>query len=123
MEIIVAMLIMSLVVAGLFGLFVTSHKFIIEAGHRLQAINYARQVAETLKVHVIAEPSPITGIGPPLSTVTPHNPSSSTPNDLGLPSDFITGITGETCTYTVSPNPQGTIDLKQVTITTTWTEP
>lgn len=43
LEIVIAMLIISLVVAGLFGLFITSHNFIGNAGHRLQAAQYARQ--------------------------------------------------------------------------------
>lgn len=124
LEMIIAMLILSLVTAGIVGLFISSYKFIIQAGRRLQAINYGRQVAETLKVYVSAAniaPAPaIAGTGPGCvldEGTNPHNPTA-----IGLPTFDIPGITGETCTYTVDEDvTAGGVNttLEEATITVT----
>lgn len=123
LEIIISMLILSMVTAGIFGLFVTSSKYIVEAGHRLQAINYARQVAENLKIYVTADtttPIPpgantalIAGTDKPYTdsgiATTPQNSITNTNIGVGVP----------TCTYTVQDLAGG---LKSATITVTWNE-
>ena len=128
LEIIVSGFILSLVVAGLFGLFITSSKFIIEAQHRSHAINYARMVAENLKVYVSADPNTPAFAGTDNNhaldgdgTGETHNPSLIGLNPIDIPH-----ITGETCTYQVIENitVAGTpTDLEQVIITVQWTEP
>lgn len=135
LEIVIAMLIIGLVVAGLFGLFVTSHGFIGNAGRRLQAIQYARRVAENLKVYVSASNTPPvnagTGPGAALDGGIDKNPVAL----LGLPAINIPGATGTTCTYSVIENADvnfwsggveiadGPTDLEAVTVTVQWNEP
>lgn len=48
-EVMVASLILSLIVAGMFGIFVTGKGFVIRAGHKTGAINLARQRMEEVK--------------------------------------------------------------------------
>lgn len=115
-EIVVAMLILSLVAAGTFALFASSHKFINEAGHRLQAIYYAKRVAETLKVYISADS------GTPPNAGTAFNNSAFA--SIGLASSVTDPNSGivYNLAYTVS-NPISGSELKSVTITTTWNEP
>lgn len=118
LEIVIAMLILSVVVAGIFSLFITSTKFINEAGHRLQAINYARMVAENLKVYVSADPDTPSGAGTALGNGTHDNYTDS--GITLLPRDAIVGATGQACTYRVEEI--GTSGMKRVTITVSWNE-
>lgn len=129
LEIVIAMLIIGLVVAGLFGLFVTSHGFIGNAGRRLQAIQYARRVAETLKVYVSADPNTPAGAG----TVDGHAldeitlPLFHTPDLVGLPNTITTNDgTVLTCTYNVDEDVTvgaTTTTLEAVAVRVRWTEP
>lgn len=121
LEIVIAMLILSLVVAGLFGLFVNSTKFIVESQHRLQAMNYARMVAEQLKVYVSADPDTPAGAGAALAEGLEKAPST-----IGLDDSITFGGVPMSCKYDVDEdiNILGSLtDLDKVTITVTWTEP
>ena len=55
LEIIIAMLILSITVAGSFALFVTSHKFLADAGRRLYAIERGNAFFEKLQKYVSAD--------------------------------------------------------------------
>lgn len=114
LEIVIAMLILGLVVAGMTGLFISTNKLVIQAGHRLVALNYARQVAETLKVYVSADPN------------TPPNAGNAFTNNnfdaIGIPSSLTEGGITYNCNYTVTNNPQNATGLRQVTITVNWAE-
>lgn len=132
LEIVIAMLIIGLVVAGLFGLFVTSHGFIGNAGRRLQAIQYARRVAETLKVYVSASNTPpapaAAGTGPGAALDEIMHPASRTPDLIGLPNTITTNNgTVLTCTYNVDEDvevvPGTPTTLERATVTVSWTEP
>lgn len=120
LEIVVAMLILSLIVAGTFGLFVTSHKFISEAGHRLQAIEYARMVAENLKIYVTADMGTNLSSGTPPGAGNVWSGTNPTAAPLNFPS-FGNIIPGATCNYSVSNNIPGP-NMKQVAINVNWTE-
>lgn len=71
LEIIVSMMILSIVVAGSFGMMVTTNKMLVNAEHRLQAVNQGQAVLEKLRSYVSAEP-----VNPdPFDTVNcPHDP-------------------------------------------------
>lgn len=134
LEIIIAMLILSMVTAGTYGLFVTNHRFIAEAKHRLQAINQATAVAERLKMFVSEVP---------ISEVINGNELLSgehSPSDIGLESEpSIEGVTDKQWNYTVTDMPlvEEVIDegakavaigppnteFKKATITVKWNEP
>ena len=120
LEIVIAMLILSLVVAGIFGMFTTSSKFIAEARHRLQAVNYARMVAEHLKVYVSADSSVPAGADTALTAGA--NKSFSLSGVTIAPSSAIPNTTGQECGYTITNNPSGATGLKETTVTVTWTE-
>lgn len=132
LEIVIAILILSLVVAGMFGLFVNIAKIIVEIGHRSQAVNLARKAEEHGKVYVSesnTSPAPDTaGTGPGCALENGTIPLDR----IGLnPTYTLNGITytftpdGITNGYLVSDvlvggNPTG---LKEVEITVQWTEP
>lgn len=133
LEIIIAMLILSMVTAGTYGLFVTNHKFIIEAKHRLQAVNYAIAVAEKLKMYVSENPELPENAGVALE------PGEHSPNDIGLDGiPSIDGIEDKEWSYVVTdmPSIEGVVEggkylvadlpkteFKKVTVTVKWSEP
>lgn len=122
LEIVVSMLILSLVVSGVFALFVTSHKYINESRCRLQALNYARMVTEHLNVYVSAGNLPP---APPNAGTGPGGALEAGDHDLSeinLASPLNLDGTNYHCNYAVASNIDGT-DLEQVTVTVTWTEP
>lgn len=126
MEIVISLLILSLVVAGMFGMFITSHKNIIEVGHRLQALNYARRVAESLKVYVSAASTPPANAGTEAGMALDDGTGKNPVTLLGLPAITIPGTTVPACTYDVAENV--TVDgnpttLEEVTVNVSWTEP
>lgn len=113
LEIIVAMLIMGVVLVGTVGSFISCHKFTIQAGRRLSAINLTRRIAETLKVYVSADPNTPAGAGIALA------PGLNKPyTDAGVTTPLPEYV--QQCTYTVTDLAGG---LKEVTITATITEP
>lgn len=134
LEIVIAMLILSMVTAGTYGLFVTNHRFIAEAKHRLQAINQATAVAERLKMFVSEVP---------ISEVINGNellPGEHLPSDIGLESTpSIDGVTDKEWSYVVTdmPSIEGVgeegeevvtdfpfvAEFKKATITIKWSEP
>lgn len=123
LEIVIAMLVMSLVVAGIYGLFITSHNFIGDAGRRLQAAQYARQILETLRVYVSANANFPANAGNaftdglhPLSDIT-NIGASYYMNIHGI------GLTVFNCNYNVTSNPQGATGLKEVRLNVSWSNP
>ena len=118
LEIVIAMLILSLVVAGLFGLFVSSSKFITESRHRLQALEYAKMVAENLKVYVTEDPGTPQGA----SVVWLGSDPTVAPLSLDDIDTIITGVNANAnCNYFVIQGSPGA-GMNQVRITVNWTE-
>lgn len=114
LEIIVAMLILSIVTAGTYGLFVTNYKFLTEAKHRLQAVNQASTVLERLRMYVSESENLPTDAGTVL-TVATHAPTEI---ELGS-TPTMEGVTGE-WDYVVSDVAH--TDCKKVTVTVKWGE-
>lgn len=117
------MLILSLIAAGTFSLFVSSHKIINEAGHRLHALCCAKMAAETLKVYVSADGN------------TPENASLVLANgvydtdaefaNLGLSRSYINDGIIYNLSYNISDviaNGNAT-GLRRANIIVNWTEP
>lgn len=115
LEIVIAMLILGLVTAGLFGLFTTSYGFISKAGRRLQAVNYGREVLETLKIYVSA------------NSATPVNAGSAFTNSnfsaIGLNASNTFGGISFSRSYNVTNDPLNATGLRQVRVTVNWNEP
>lgn len=119
LEIIIAMLILSIATAGTYGLFVTSYKFITEAKQRLQAVNQAAKVLERLRMYVRAD-----DLGNALNpgTYLPSSPSPW-PTELSSSPTFDSGITGN-WNYSVS-NVDATatpLTCKRVSVQIIWGE-
>lgn len=123
LEIVIAMVILGLVAAGTFSLFVSSHQYISEAGHRLTAINYARQVAETLKVYVSAAASTPANANLVLANGTYNNTTHF--SRIGLANSYIRDGITYNLNYTVSNVSIGgnVSGLRAVNITASWSEP
>jgi len=116
LEIIIAMIILGLVVAGMFGLFTTAHKLIVEAGHRLQAVQQAKMAMEQLKLYVSADPNI-----PPNADLAFVNGNHNL-GDIGLsPAPEIEGANNQAWSYFVR-RPIPGWDIKEVTMRVTWTE-
>lgn len=116
LEVIIAMIILGLVVAGMFGLFTTAHKLIVEAGHRLQAVQQAKMAMEQLKLYVSADPNIPTNAD--LAFVN----GDHVLGDIGLlPAPEITGVNNQAWSYFVR-RPIPGWDIKEVTMRVTWTE-
>lgn len=113
LEIIIAMLILSIVTAGTYGLFVTNYKFLIEAKHRLQAVNFANTVLEKLRMYVSENPDL------PVNAGVALEPGEHSPNDIGLDSiPSIDGIEDKEWTYSVSDVTD--TDCKKVIVKVSW---
>lgn len=126
LEVIISILILSIVTAGTYGLFVTNYKFIIEAKQRLQAVNQASAILEKLRMYVSEDPvGPL--IGAELSNGTHF------PKDIGLDDmPDIDGVSDNESSYIVEDinwDVEGDqalaiapIDIKKVTVTVKWNE-
>lgn len=116
-EIIVAMLILSLVVAGSFAAFSVGEKFTGRAQNRTIAMNFARQTLEGLRNDVRASTWP-GGPGDPLEEDSglPHNVSITAGR---LPA----GATQSYKVTDVDVDSDSVIDYKIVTVTVNWTAP
>ncbi len=97
LEVIVAMLVLSLIAAGMFGMFVGGRGFVIRAGHKTEAINLAQDKIEEFKSMIFGDINP-TG-----------SPDAET--------EFSGGISAER-SWTVGNIAEG----KKVTVTVGWTE-
>lgn len=117
MEIIISMLILGIVTAGTYGLFVNSHKFIIEAKQRLQAVNQAGTVLEKLRMYVSEDPDHPENAGEALKVK--EDPYSPTVIGLGETPDA-EALTNPQWDYLVEKVP-GT-DCSKVTVTVSWEE-
>jgi len=124
LEIVIAMFILSVAVAGVFSLFATNYKYIIEAEHRLQAVHYGSMIAESLKVYVSADPANPTGAN---NALIAGNAKAYTLSGVNIaPVNAFTGIStinAPTCTYNIADNASGATGLKEAKITVTWDEP
>lgn len=119
LEIVVSMIILSIVVAGAYGLFVSNYKLLTDAKHRLQAVNQAATVMEKLKSYVSADPNLPANAGEwgALKTGTNYSPQTQ----IGLDAvPFITGVSNPQWKYSVE-NVTGT-DIKKVTVIVNWDE-
>jgi Tfp pilus assembly protein PilV len=124
LEVVIAMFILSLAVAGIFSLFATNYRYIIEAEHRLQAVKYGSMVAENLKVYVTADQGTDSTTGTPNGASVVWGGTNPTSAPLNLPNSntVITNASNQTCTYAIT-NVAGATGLKQANITVTWDEP
>lgn len=131
LEIIVAMLILSIVTAGTYGLFVTNYKFLLEAKHRLTAVNQAGMVLEKLRVYVTANTIPILPVGAETAFQGDINGDGNVdehdkhlPSSIGLDEhpDIETGMSGAWY-YLVSEVPDTNSECKKVTVDVVWSEP
>lgn len=123
-EVVVAMLIVSLVAAGMLAVFVVGRRSIGMAGHEVQALDFAREAIDELKGRVggylwgddYLDPTPTGGTYYP-----PGSPSG------GLPPGDFRDTFGGVRTYTVDNVPAGIADgqerYKRVTVRVNWTEP
>ena len=117
LEIIVSMLILSIVVAGSFGMMVTTNKLLVNAEHRLQAVNQAQAVLERLRMYVSADPNNPAGSGGAFDIKPDHNPS----DEIGLsPGPDIPGVNSPAWSYNVAQVLGSR--CRQVEVTTTWEE-
>ena len=125
-EVVIAMLILSVVAAGMLTIFAVGRRSVELAGHRIQALDFARETMEGVKGRV----------GGYLWSPTPDgslDDSSSGPDHaVGLPAgcELLTIDSGADRSYTVwdvDVDEDGTFDpgeeYKRVTVTVTWTEP
>ena len=131
LEIAVAMIILGFVVAGIFALFTTTHKHIISAGHRLEAVKYAQTVLEQLRVYVSQSENYDVPAGTIVALPYQQNQQPQTRRDptdtqgLGLAPLNIPGTTSNQCFYYVTPidtDTSGFPQLREVTVRVTWTE-
>lgn len=120
LEIVIAMLILSIVTAGTYGLFVTNYKFLTEAKHRLQAVNQASTVLERLRIYVSSHSDVPVGAGEAFSNGT-SGMQSPTVIGLGGQPEIEGAVTGsQTWDYVVSDVAH--TDCKKVTVTVRWGE-
>ena len=116
LEIIIAMLILSIVTAGSFSLYVTSQKHLTGAEQRLDAVNKAATVLEKLRFYVSENPDyPVNadnalaygeGLSPTIIGLDPQ------PGEMNNGQWF----------YEVTDDEDPTTDWKVVTVAVTWDE-
>ncbi|MDP2938963.1 MAG: type II secretion system protein [Candidatus Omnitrophota bacterium] len=111
-EIVVAMVILSASVTGLFATFVSGRRIAERAKRRLIAINYARQIAESLKSAVRQDTYDTGDLGCgvfPCNQVSPIASPSGLFNPLNI--------------YRIENILVGSVNMRKVTIKVTWDEP
>lgn len=118
-EIMVAMIILAIVVAGVMASFVSSQRFITRSTRRLQAANYAREVFELLRDGVNAEYWSNLSVTDKLDTKDWTDCTA----DLGINLTNLAAFGGQ-CQYKViSPAGQPVEGYRLVTVRIRWTEP
>jgi prepilin-type N-terminal cleavage/methylation domain-containing protein len=126
LEIVISMLILSLVVAGAYGLFVSNYRLLVDAKHRLQAVNQAAAVMEKLKSYVSADPNLPINAGNALKTGDLNDDGVVDATDVHLPqseigllaSPFMTEVANQKWNYKVED--VSGADIKKVTVTVNW---
>lgn len=116
-EVIIAMLILSLVVAGSFAAFAAGTKFTMRAQRRAIAMNFGRQTIERLRNDVRASTWPDDPGGPLEQDVVHSVPITAGRLPAGATRKYVVKD------IDVSSPLDGIIDYKKVTVTVEWTEP
>ncbi len=118
-QLIVATVILSASVTGLFAAFVSGKKITARSRRKLIAINYARQIAESLKSAVRQDE--YDDPAKPLGCAGAHPFNCPKVSPIAAPA----GLTsfGATNGYTVTDIPVGSAYMRKVTITVNWNEP
>ncbi len=118
LEVMVATLILVLVVAGTLAVCTAGERFVREAMHRTEALDFARQALEQLRDEVKAS---TWGSG------NPSDPLSSGTHVLALPAgefrDQWSGLRQYLVTDLDWDGDSATAEAKRVTVTVTWNEP
>jgi len=125
-EIMVSMFLLSTVVAGMLVVFVVGRRSVGLAGHRVQAMDFARETIEELKGRVggyLLDPSI-----PESDDLNEGDHDSATDPDIcTLPAGDFRDTFGGARIYTVVNEPPGSADgqenYKKVTVTVSWNEP
>lgn len=117
-EVIIAMVILSMTVAGLLSVFLSAHRFVGRAKRRLFAVNYARSLAESLRNEVRQDKwdcniddAGCGGLGLTTNLL----------GDWTTPINFNEG--GITYSRRYKVESVGTSDYRKVSIKVTWQEP
>lgn len=128
LEVIIAMLILSLVTAGTFSLNVTCQKFLNDARQKLQAAERASSVLEQLSEYVSADPNNPVDAGYALEVVLKQEEEEEgvwedrrkrEPSRIGLEgTPDMQGVCNPQWSYVVEDVPD--IDGKKVTLTVKW---
>ncbi len=118
LEVMVATLILVLVVAGTFAVCTAGERFVREAMHRTEALDFARQALEQLHDEVKAAT---------WDSVNPGDPLSPGTHALLLPAgdlrDRWAGVRQYLVTDLDWDGDSATAEAKRVTVTVTWNEP
>lgn len=123
-EIIVAMLILSLAIAGIFGMFVMGRKPVAVIRRRAEGMNLAREATEELKSNINFNDFASFTSGDTSNTA--NDPGNFVPfTALSLPADFASNWGG--VWYYLIDNRDvdndGTVDYKMISVKVEWNEP
>lgn len=124
LEIIIAMLILSIVTAGVYGLFITNYKLLTMAKHNLQAVNQAAKVMEKMRMYVSANDNYPEHAREALALGTHDGAYINTNLDLPVV-PVIDGVRGQQWDYTVSEtrdDRDNLTDLRRATVSVRWDE-
>lgn len=111
LEVLIAMLVISILAAGMFGAFIGAQALFNRARHRIQAYNFAREIQERLRASYVYTDSKLDPGGHDVENI------ESEMGDVIIKGELAS--LGATLTYDVAEEPDG---YKEVTARVSWTE-